>query len=67
MAYESYKRATSRLSFAVQVSRYHRENYQASNMMFVLTGAADETEFLRALDQVEASVCAKPPPPQMPR
>jgi len=42
------------------VKRYHAENYVPSDMLFVLSGTAEASEFLTALDAVEARVRSKP-------
>ena len=46
-----------------QVRRYHAENYRPSNTLFVVSGTASESEFISALEIVDARIRAKPVPP----
>jgi predicted Zn-dependent peptidase len=50
-----------------QVRRYHAENYRPTNTLVVLTGTADEVEFVAALAQVDERIRSKPAPPPAPR
>ena len=53
------KMANLRSLTNAQVCRYHKENYRADNMVFIVSGLVDEAEFCAAMAQVEERVLAK--------